>query len=112
MLYSEITIRTDFVRRDLQMAAERVRHRVGPGNSANRCAAHAHDGFPHRPPIEHRVEIDDAAHVGERHAQGAAHCRSHRFGEPAIEPLRGVQCGQERAAPLRRQFGEDRGQAS
>ena len=80
MLDGERAIRADFTGLDLQVAAQCVRYRVGPGKSADRRAAYAHDGLTHRLPVEHRVKIDDAIDIGEGHAQAAAYFCCNRFG--------------------------------
>ena len=94
------------------MATQGVRHLVGSCEGADGRAADTCDGSAHRLAGEHLVEIDNAIHVGERHAQGAADFRSNGFGQPAVELLCKVQRRQERSAPLRRQLGEYRAQAN
>jgi hypothetical protein len=112
VLDGERTIRAYFTRLDLQVTAQRVRHRLGTGQGAHRRAAYTHDGPARRLPIEHRVEIDDTMHVGERHTQRAAHFCRNRFGKPATQLLSSVQGWQERRATLRRQLGKDRAQGN
>jgi hypothetical protein len=112
MLDGELTVRADCARFYLQMAAQRVSQSVSPGEGADGRAAHTRDGSAHRLAGEHRIEIYDTMHVGERHAQGAAHFRRNGFRKPAMELLRKVQSRQERSAALRRQLGEDRAQVN
>ncbi len=85
MFDGECAIRADFTGLDLQVAAQRVRHRIGPGKGAHRRAAYPHHGPAHRLAVEHLVKIDDTIDIGERHAQSAAHFGRDRFGKPAIE---------------------------
>src|SRR5574342_9539 len=108
MLDRELSVGAGFTRCDFQMAAERVRHGVGSGKGADRRAANAQYGFTHRPAIEHRMKINNTAHLGERYAQSAAYLRSHRLGKPSIQALRGVQRRQKRAAALASRRGEER----
>ena len=110
MLNGELTVRADFAWRGFQMAAQRVSQVVGSRKGAHRRAAHMRDGSAYRLTRKHLIEIDDAVHVGERHAQGAAYFGRNSFGNPAMEVLCGVQGRQKRGAPLRRQLGEDRAQ--
>ena len=107
MLDGELAVRADFARRDFQVTAQGVRQLIGSRQGAHGRAAHTHHGSAHRLPVEHRVEIDDAMHIGEGHAQGAAHFCRNGFGNPAVRLLCGVQGRQERGAALRRQLGED-----
>ena len=104
------TVRRDFPRRNFQMAAQRVRQFIASRQGAHGRAAHMHDGSAYRLTRKHLIEIDDAVHIGERHAQGAAYFGRNGFGDPAMEVLCGVQGRQKRGAPLRRQLGEDRAQ--
>jgi hypothetical protein len=94
------------------MAAQSARQRIGPGEGADRRAAHTRNGSAHRLPSEHRIEIDDAVHVGKRHPQGTAHFRRNGFGKPAVELLCKMQDRQERSAALWRELGKDRAQAN
>ena len=110
MLDGVLTVRADFARRNFKMAAQRVRQFIASRQGAHGRAAHTHDGSAHRLTGKHLIEIDDAVHVGERHAQGAAYFGRNGFGNPAMELLCGVQGRQERGAALRRQLGEDRAQ--
>ena len=112
MLDGELTVRADFARVNFQIAAQRVSHLIGSGEGADRRAADARDGSAHRLARKHLVKIDNTVHVGERHAQGAAHFRRNGFGKPAVELLCKVQRRQERSAALRRQLGEYRAQAN
>ncbi len=80
MLDGECAIRAHLTRLDLQVAAQRVHHRVGPGKGAYRRAAYAYDGATDRLAREHRVKIDDTIDIGERHTQRAAHFGRDRFG--------------------------------
>jgi len=110
VLDGELTVRADFTRFYLQMAAQRVSQSVGPGEGADGRAAHTRYGSAHRLSGEHRIEIYDTVHVGEWHAQDAAHFRRNGFGKPTVELLCKVQGRQESSAALRRQLCEDRAQ--
>ena len=90
MLDGELAIRANFTGLHLQMAAQGVHQPFGPGERADRRAAHARDGSAHGLARKHRIEIDDTVHVGERHPQGAAHFRRNGFRKPAMELLRGM----------------------
>ena len=110
MFDGECAIRADFTGLDLQVAAQRVRQRIGAGKGAHRRAADPRHGPAHRLAGEHLVKIDDTKDIGERHTQSAAHFGSDRFGNPAMDLLSRMQGGQERRAALRRQLGKERAQ--
>ncbi len=110
MLDGELTVRADFARRNFQMAAQGVRQFIATRQGTDGRVAHARHGSTQRLAGEHLVEIDDAEHVGEGNAQGAAHLGRNGFGDPAMELLCGMQGRQKRGSALRRQLGEHRAQ--
>ena len=112
MLDGELTIRADFTRLHLQVAAQGVHQSFGPGEGAYGSATDTRDGSAHGLAREHGIEIDDAVYVGERHRQGPAHFCRNGFGKPAVELLRSLQGRQQRSAALRRQSGEHRAEAN
>jgi hypothetical protein len=92
------------------MAAQGVRQFIATRQGADGRVAHTRHGSAQRVTGKHLIEIDDAVHVREGHAQGAAHFRGNGFGNPAVKLLCGVQGRQKHSAALRRQLGEDRAQ--
>ena len=110
MLDGELTVRADFARRNFQMAAESVRQFIATRQGAGGRVAHTRHGSAQRLTGKHLIEIDDAVHVGEGHAQGAAHLGGNGFGNPAVKLLCSVQGRQKRDAALWRQLGKDRAQ--
>src|SRR5262245_10193949 len=67
MLDAECAVRADCTWLNLQVAAQRLRHSVGPGKGAHRRTAYAHHGPTSRLSLEHRVEVDDTIQVGKWH---------------------------------------------
>ena len=78
-----------------QARLDRLAYFAATGHLAGRIPANSDDALCRRFVIEHRVELDHAVYVGQRHAQGLPGGLQYFAGQPAHDGLRFVQEGKQ-----------------